>query len=129
MTAAMKLKDVFSLEEGYDKPRHYLPTKVHVIKAMIFPPVMYGCESWTTKKAEDRRIDSFKLWCWRGLLRVPWNARRTSQSIFKEINPQYTLEGLMLKLKLQCFGHLMGRVSSSEKTLMLGKIEGKKRRG
>ena len=97
-----------------------LPTKVHLVKAMVFPVVMYGCESWTVKKAEHRRIDAFELWCWRELLRVPWTARRSSQSILKEISPGYSLEGLMLKLKLQDFGHLMGRVDSLEKTLMLG---------
>jgi len=106
-----------------------LPTKVHLVKAMVFPVVMYGCESWTIKKAEHRRIDAFELWCWRRLLRVPWTARRSNQSILKEINPGYSLEGLMLKLKLQFFGHLMQRTDSFEKTLMLGKIEGRRRRG
>ena len=106
-----------------------LPTKVHLGKAMIFPVVMYGCESWTVKKAECRRIDAFELWCWRRLLRVPWTARKSNQSILKEISPQYSLEGLMLKLKLQYFGHLMRRTDSLEKTLMLGKIEGRKTRG
>ena len=106
-----------------------LPTKVHLVKAMIFPIVMYGCESWTTKKAEGRRIDDFELWCWRRLLRVPWTARRSNQSILKEISPEYSLEGLMLKLKHQYFGHLMLRTDSLEKTLMLGKIEGWRRRG
>ena len=106
-----------------------LPTKVHLVKAMVFPVVMYGCESWTIKKAEHQRIDAFELWCWRRLLRVPWTARRSNQSILKEINPDYSLEGLMLKLKLQYFGHLMGRTDSFEKTLMLGKIEGRRRRG
>ena len=96
---------------------------------MFFPVVMYGCESWTVKKVEHQRIDAFELWCWRRLLRVPWSSRRSSQSILKEINPEYSLEGLMLKLKLQYFGHLMGRTDSSEKTLMLGKIEGRRRRG
>ena len=96
---------------------------------MVFPVVMYGCESWTVKKAEHRRIDAFELWCWRRLLRVPWTTRRTNQSILKEISPEYSLEGLMLKLKLQYFGHLMGRTDSLEKTLMLGKIEGRRRRG
>ena len=105
------------------------PKKVHLIKAMVFPVVMYGLESWTMKKAECRRIDAFELWCWRRLLRVPWTARRSIQSILKEISPEYLLEGLMLKLKLQYFGHLMWRADSFEKTLMLGKIEGKKRRG
>ena len=106
-----------------------LPTKVHLVKAMIFPVVMYGCESWTVKKAELQRIDAFELWCWRRLLRVPWTARRTNQSILKEISPGCSLEGLMLKLKLQYFGYLMRRADSFEKTLMLGKIEGRRRRG
>ena len=106
-----------------------LPTKVRLVKAMVFPVVMYGCESWTIKKAEHRRIDAFELWCWRKLLSVPWTARRSNQSILKEINPGCSLEGLMLKLKLQYFGHLMQRADSFEKTLMLGKIEGRKRRG
>ena len=106
-----------------------LPTKVHLVKAMVFPVVMYGCESWTVKKAERRRIDAFELWCWRRLLRVPWTARRSNQSILKEISPGCSLEGLMLKLKLQYFGHLMRRADSFEKTLMLGKIEGRRRRG
>ena len=103
-----------------------LPTKVHLLKAMVFPVVMYGCESWTIKKAEHRRIDAFELWCWRRLLRVPWTARR---AILKEISPEYSLEGLMLKLKRQYFGHLMQRTDSLEKALMLGKIEGGRRRG
>ena len=106
-----------------------LPTKVPIDKATVFPVVMYGCESWTVKKAECRKIDAFELWCWRRLLRVPWTARRSSQSILKELSPEYSLEGLMLKLKLQYFGLLMGRANSLEKTLMLGKIEGKRRRG
>ena len=106
-----------------------LPTKVHLVKAMVFPVVVYGCESWTIKKAEHQRIDTFKLWCWRRLLRVPRTARRSNQSILKEISPEYSLEGLMLKLKLQYFGHLMGRANSLEKTLMLGKIEGRRGRG
>ena len=106
-----------------------LSTKVHLVKAMIFPVVIYGCESWTVKKAESRRIDAFELWCWRRLLRVPWTARRSNQSILKEISPECSLEGLMLKLKLQCFGHLMRRGDSFEKTLMLGKIAGRRRRG
>ena len=106
-----------------------LPTKVRVVKAMVFPVVMYGCESWTVKKAERRRIDAFELWCWRKVLRVPWTARRSNQSIPKEINPGISLEGMMLKLKLQSFGHLMRRVDSLEKTLMLGKIGGRRRRG
>ena len=104
-----------------------LPTKVHLVKAMVFPVVMYGCESWTIKKAESRRIDAFELWCWRRLLRVLWTARRSNQSILKEISPEYSFEGLMLKLKLQYFGHLMQRPDSLEKTLMLGKIEGRRR--
>ena len=106
-----------------------LPTKVHLVKAMVFPVVMYGCESWTVKKAERRRIDAFELWCWRRLLRIPWTARRSTQSILKDISPGISLEGMMLKLKLQYFGHLMRRVDSLEKTLMLGGIEGRRRRG
>ena len=106
-----------------------LPTKVHLVKATVFPVVMFGCESWTVKKAEYRRIDTFELWCWRRLLRVPWTARRYNQSILKEISPGYSLEGLMLKLKLQYFGHLMRRVDSLEKTLMLGGIGGRRRKG
>ena len=106
-----------------------LPAKVRLAKAMVSPVVIYGCDSWTIKKAEHRRIDTFELWCWRRLLRVPWTARTSSQSILKEINPKYSLEGLMLKLKLQYFGHLMERTDSLEKTLMLGKIEGRRRRG
>ena len=106
-----------------------LPTKVRLVKAMVFPVVMYGCESWTIKKTEHRRIDVFEPWCWRRLLRVPWTARRSNQSILKEISPKYSLEGLMLKLKLQYFGHLMRRADSLEKTLMLGKTEGRRRRG
>ena len=106
-----------------------LQTKVCIVKAMVFPVVMYGCESWTIKKLEHGRIDAFKLWCWRRLLRVPWTARISNQSILKEISPEYSLEGLMLKLKLQYFGHLMQRADSLEKTLMLGKIEGRRRRG
>ena len=106
-----------------------LPTKVHLVKAMVFPVVMHGCESWTVKKAECRKLDAFELWCWRRLLRVPWTARRSNQSILKEISPGYSLEGLMLKLKLQYFGHLMQRVDSLEKTLMLGGIGGRTRRG
>ena len=106
-----------------------LPTKVHVVKAVVFPVVMYGCESWTVKKAECQRIDAFALWCWRRLLRVPWTARRSNQSILKEISPACSLEGLMLKLKLQYFGHLMRRVDSLEKTLMLGGIGRRRRRG
>ena len=106
-----------------------LPTNVRIVKAMVFPVVMYGCESWIVKRAECRRIDGFELWCWRRLLRVPWTARRSNQSILKEINPEYSLEGLSLRLKLQYFDHLMQRTNLLEKTLMLGKIEGKRRRG
>ena len=106
-----------------------LPTKVCLVKAMVFPVVMYGCESWTIKKAEHRRIDTFELWCWRRLLRVPWTARRSNQSILKEISPEYSLEGLMLKLKLQYFGHLLQRSDSFDKTLILGKIEYLRKRG
>ena len=123
-------------KESYDQPRQHikgrditLPTKVHLVKAIVFPVVMYGCESWTVKKAERRRIDAFELWCWRRLLRVPWTARRSNQSVLKEISPGCSLVGLMLKLKLQYFGHLMRRADSFEKTLMLGKIEGRRRRG
>ena len=136
VTAAMKLNDTYSLEEVMTnldrtlKSRDItLPTKVHLVKAMVFPVVMYGCESWTVKKAEGQRIDAFELWCWRRLLRVPWTARRSNQSILKEISPGCSLEGLMLKLKLQYFGHLMRRVDSLEKTLMLGGVEGRRRRG
>ena len=106
-----------------------LPTKIHIVKAMVFPVVMYRCKSWTIKKAEGQRIDAFELWCWRRLLRVPWTARRSNQSILKEINPEYSLEELMLKLKLHYFGHVMPRVDSLEKTLILGKIEDKRGRG
>ena len=106
-----------------------LPTKVHLVKAMVFPVVRYGCESWTIEKAKHWRIDAFELWCWRRLLRVPWTARRSNQSTLNEISPEYSLEGLMLKLKLQYFGHLIRRTDSLEKTLMLGKIEGSRRRG
>ena len=134
--AAMKLKDTYSLEGklrptyGILKSRDItLPTKVHLVKAMVFPVVMYGCESWTVKKAERRRIDAFELRCWRRLLRVPWTARRSTQSILKETSPGCSLEGLMLKLKLQYFGHLMRRVDSLEKTLMLGGIGGRRKRG
>ena len=111
------------------KHRHYFATKIHLVKAMVFPVVMYGCESWTIKKVECQRIDAFELWCWRRLLRVPWTARRSNQSILKEISPWYSLEGLMLKLKLQYFGHLMRRVDSLERTLMLGGIGDRRRRG
>ena len=132
----MKLKGAYSLEEvitnldSIFKSRDItLPTKVCLVKAMIFPVVTYGCESWTVKKAERRRIDAFELWCWRRLLRVPWTARRSNQSILKEINPGISLEGVMLKLKLQYLGHLMRRLDSLEKTLMLGGTEGRRRRG
>ena len=136
-TAAMKLKDACSLEEkamtnldSILKNRDItLPTKVHIVKAIVFPVVTYGCESWTIKKAGCWRTDAFELWCWRRLLTVPWTARRLSQSILKEVNPEYSLEGLMLKLKLQYLGHLMRRADSLEKTLMVGKIEGRRRRG
>ena len=110
-------------------PQYGLSTKVRLVKAVVFPVVTYGCESWTIKRAGHRRIDAFELWCWRRLLRVPWTARRSNQSILEEISPDYSLEGLMLKLKLQYFGHLMQRTDSFEKTLMLGKIEGRRRRG
>ena len=106
-----------------------LPTKIHLVKAMVFPVVMCGCESWTIKKAENQRLDAFELWCWRWLLRVPWTAERSNQSIVKEVSPEYSLEGLMLKLKLQYFGHLMRRTDLLEKTLILEKIEGRRRRG
>ena len=112
------------------KSRHItLPTKVSLVKAIVFPVVMYGCDSWTLKKAEHQRSDAFELWCWRRLLRVPWTARRSNHSILKEIRPECSLEGLMLKLKLQYFGHLMRRTDSLEKTLIVGKIEGRRRRG
>ena len=123
----MKVKGV-SEKPGL-KLNNTLPTEVLIVKTMVFPVVMYGCESWTIKKAERQRADAFELWCWQRLLRVPWTARRSNQSIQKEINPKYSLEGLLLKLKLQYFGHLMQRADSLEKTLMLGKIEGSKRRG
>ena len=135
--AAMKLKDAYSLEgklttnlDSLLKSRDItLPTKIRLVKAMVFPVVMYECQSWTVKKAECRKIDAFELWCWRRLLRVPWTARRSNQSILKEISPGCSLDGLMLKLKLQYFGHLMRRVDSLEKTLMLGGIGGRRRRG
>ena len=137
VTAARKLQDCLLLGrkaltnlDSISKSRDItLPTKVHLVKAMIFPVVMYGCESWTIKKAEHGKIDAFELWCWRILLAVPWIARRSNQSILKESSPEYSLEGLMLKLKFQYFGHLMRRTDSLEKTLMLGKIEGRRRRG
>ena len=119
-----------------DQPRQHIKsrnitllTKVHLVKAMVFPVVIYGCESWTVKKLERQRIDAFELWCWRRLLKVPWTARRSNQSILKEISPEYSLKGLMLKLKFQYFGHLMWRADSLEKPLMLGKMEGRRRRG
>ena len=123
-------REVMTNLDSIFKSRDFtLPTKVHLVKAMVFPLVMYGCESWPVKKAEHRRIDAFQLWCWRRLLRVPWTARRSYQSILKEISPGCCLEGMMLKLKLQYFGHLMRRVDSLEKTLTLGGIGGRRRRG
>ena len=136
VTAAMKLRHLLlgrkvmtNIDSIFKSRDIILPTKVCLVKAMVFPVVMYGCESWTVKKAEHRRIDAFELWCWRRLLRVPWTSRRSDQSILKEISPEHSLEGLMLKLKLQYFGHLMQRADSFEKTQMLGKIEGRRRRG
>ena len=129
VTAAMKLKDAYNLNSILKSRDITLPTKVHLVKAMVFPAVMYGCESWTIKKAEHRRTDAFELWCWRRLLRVPWTARRSNQPVLKEISPGCSLEGLMLKLKLQYFVHLMRRVDLLEKTLMLGGIGGRRRRG
>ena len=133
--AAMKLKDALllgrkvmtNLDSIFKSRDITLPTKVHLVKATVFPVVMYGCESWTVKKAESQRIYAFELWCWRRLLRVPWTARRSNQSILKKISPGISLEGMMLKLKLQYFGHLMRRVDSLEKTLMLGGIEGRRK--
>ena len=128
VTTAMKLNDACSLEEKTNldsilKSRDItLQTKVRLVKAMVFPVITYGCESWTIKKAEHQRIDTFELWCWRRLFRVPWTTRRSNQSILKEISPEYSLEGLVLKLKLQYFGHLMRRTDSLKKTVMLGKI-------
>ena len=128
--AVLFIKKVMTNLDSILKSRDItLPTKVRLVKAMVFPVVMYGCESWTVKKAERRRIDAFELWCWRRLLRVPWTARRSNQSILKEISPGCSLEGMMLKLKLQYFGHLMQRVDSLEKTLMLGGIGDRRRRG
>ena len=121
--------NIFSLDIILKSRDITLPTKVRLVKAIVFPVVMYGCESWTVKKAEHQRIDTFELWCWRRLLRVPWTARRSNQSILKEISPGCSLEGLTLKLKLQYFGHLVRRVDSLEKTLMLGRIGGRRRRG
>ena len=135
VTASMKLKDT-PWKKSYDQPRQHIKKQRHCFankgpssQSYGFPVVMYGCESWTAKKAERRRIDAFEPWCWRRLLRVPWTARRSNQSILKEISPEISLEGMMLKLKLQCFGHLMRRVDSLEKTLMQGGIGGRRRRG
>ena len=125
----LERKDMTNLVSVLKSRDITLPTKVHMAKAVVFPVVMYGCESWTIKKSERRRIDAFELWCWRRLLRVPWTARRSNQSVLKEINPEHSLEGLMLRLKLQYFGHLMQRANSLEKTLMLGKTEGRRRSG
>ena len=136
MTAEMKFgrlilgrKSMTNLDSILKSRDITFPTKVYRVKAMVFPVIMYGCESWTIKKAERQRTDAFELWCWRRLLRVPWTARRSNQLILKEISPKYSLEGLMLKLKLQFFGHLMQRTNSFKKTLMLGKIEGGMKRG
>ena len=136
VTAAMKFRHLLLGRKGMTKLDSIfksrditLPTKVRLVNAMVLPVVMCGCESWTVKKAECQRTDAFELWCWRRLLRIPWTARRSNQSILKEISPEYSLEGLMMKLKLQYFGHLMHRTYSLEKTLMLGKIEGGRRRG
>ena len=126
---ALGRKAVTSLDSTSKSRDITFPTKVHLVKAMVFPVVMYGCENWTIKKAECQRINVFELWCWRRPLRVPWTTWRSNQSILKEISPEYSLEGLMLKLKLQYFGHLMGRTDSLEKILMLGKIKGRRRRG
>ena len=126
----LRRKVMTNLDNSIFKSRDItLPAKVHLVKTVVFPVVMYGCESWTVKKAEHQRIDAFELWCWRRLLRVPWTASRSNQFILKEISPEYSLEGMMLKLKLQYFGHLMGRADSLEKTLMLGGIGGRSRRG
>ena len=129
VTSAMELKDA-PWKKSYDKPRQHIKKQRHAFadKGKVFPVVMYGCENWTIKKAECQRIDAFELWCWRRHLRVPWTARRSNQSILKEIHSEYSLEGLMMKLKLQYFGHLMQRPDSFEKTLMLGMIEGRRRR-
>ena len=136
VTAAMKLRHLVprrgamtNLDSILKSKEITLPTKVYIVKAMVFPVIMYGCDSWTIKKGECQNIDATELWCWRRLLRVPWASRRSNQSILKEINPAYSLEGLMLKLKLQYCGHLMQRVNSLEMTLVPGKIEGKKNRG
>ena len=125
----LERKAIINLETMLKSKDITLPSKVHLVKAMVIPVVMYGCESWTIKKAERRKVDGFELWCWRRLLRVPWTTRRSNQSILKEISPEYSLEGLMLRLKLQYFSYLMRRTDSLEKTLMLGKIEGRRRRG
>ena len=122
-------KVMTNLDSIFKKQRHYFDNKVHLVKAMVFTVVMYGCESWTIKKAECQKVDVFELWCWKRLLRVPWTARRANQSMLKDISPGCSLEGLMLKLRLQSFGHLMRRADSFEKTLMLGRIEGRRRRG
>ena len=136
LTAAMKLKETCSLKKSYDQPRQHIKsrdiifsTKFCLVKAMLCPVVRYKCESWTIEKAEHQRINALELWCWRRLLRVPWTARKPNQSILKEISPECSLDGLMLKLKLQYFGHLMQITDSFEKTLMLGKIEGRRRSG
>ena len=137
VTVAMKLKTLTPWKKTYEQPRWHIEKQRHyfankdpsIVKAMVFPVVMYGCESWTVKKAEGQRIDAFELWCWRRLLRVPWTARRSNQSILKEISLGISLEGMMLKLKLQYFGHLMRRVDSLEKTVILGGIGGRRRRG
>ena len=136
VTAAMKLKDASPWKKSYGQPRqyikkqrHYFAKNVHLVKAMVFPVVVYRCENWSIKKAECQRIDAFELWCWRRLLRVPWTERRSNQSILKKINPEYSLEGLMPKMKLQYFGHLMPRMDSLEKALMLEKTEDRRRRG
>ena len=136
VTAALKLRHLLlgrkamtNLDSILKSRDITMPTKVCLVRAMVFPVVMYACESWTIQKTERQRIDAFELWCWRRLLRVPWTARRSNQSILKEVSPEYSLEGLMLELKFQYFGHLMGRTDSLEKTLMLGKIEGRRRRG
>ena len=136
VTAVMKLRHLLlgrkamtNLDSILKSSDITLVTKVHLVKAMVFPVVIYGCESWTIKKAECQRIDAFELWCWRRLLRVPWTARKSNQPILKEISPEYSLEGLMSKMKLQYFGHLMQSADSFEKTLMLGKIEGERRKG
>ena len=134
VTSAMKLKALWKksydqLRQHIKKQRHYFADKGPLVKAMVFPVVMYGCESWTIKKAEGQGIDAFGLWCWRRLLRVPWTAKRSNESILKEISPEYSSEGLMLKLKLQYYGHLIQRTDSLEKILMLRKIEGRRRRG